>query len=554
MTELGYAALVKDRLLRFWIASSVGAPWLPFAGLALVLVGLHLGVLWRAVAREEEAVERTARAHLGESARVLEARLGRELEEAERMLERDVHRTPTFAIPLQRNDDGRFELAGRVIERPTQQSPECERLGFELGTTSKGARRGIIERLLGECPLARGPSGALLVPLLHKSNELDDTAWLAWQRAHHDEPDAVALRRLDGILAALSQKVVHEREARTVRVDVAEGRARVRREGDAVVGFLVTPSSLVKAIGAYRVDGLAVQARERATSTSSATMHEPVHFGSFDIGIELADPKELAARSTRSRGLVLALSLASLSLTLGTAIVLLRRMSRLRRENELRVDFVAAVSHELRTPLASIRLLSEVLRREDLPAAERNQAFASLDESVTHLADQTERWLTLARLGKEQLVAHRREADLAEAVQHGIERFVELRSTEVLVVAEPCVFSFDPFLVSLIVENLLENAYKYARNGSPYRLSLARTDKGVSLTCIDHGPGFPPNAARLLLPFERGDTRLHAATEGVGLGLSLVRAAARAHRGSVKLGNEPDGGARVVVTLEKSLA
>ena len=111
-------------------------------------------------------------------------------------------------------------------------------------------------------------------------------------------------------------------------------------------------------------------------------------------------------------------------------------------------------------------------------------------------------------------------------------------------------FAFDPQLVALVVENLLENARKYGR--PPFCLSLTTEARRVRLVCTDEGPGFPANAARLLLPFERGDTRLQKATEGVGLGLALVQAAAQAHGGQVVLDRTAAGGARIVVTLEEA--
>lgn len=515
--------------------------WLGFAGLVLVLALLHVGVLWRALGREEEAVTREVHAAVQKNARTLESRLAADFDAAERALEQQPASIPQFATALRRGDNGVTLLAGSPLQASTSSSA-CEWIGLEYGGTPAAVRPARIATILRDCPLARGASGGLLVPALHDAHEITEADWSAWSEAHHDPPDAVAVRRLESVISALSQRA-ERHEAGTLKVDLTEGRIRVRREADGYGGWLVTPASLVKSLTPLHDDDLVLAVSEQ----SSASFHEPVAAGPFTLQLALTNPSVVAARSAKSRGIALSLSLASLLLALGTSFGLMRRMSRLRRENELRVDFVAAVSHELRTPLASIRLLSDLLRREDLEATDRTEAFASLDASTIRLTEQTERWLTLARLGKDRLAARRQDGDLAAAVREAAMR-LEARKVPVAVEAPVSMdFSFDAFLVALVVENLLENAAKYGR--APFRLVLDRTERGARLICTDQGPGFPGNAARLLLPFERGDARLHHATEGVGLGLSLVEGAARAHGGTVTLDNH-DGGARVVVTLE----
>lgn len=535
----------RQRLLGFGRAA--GGSWLPFVLLAVVLIGLHVGVLWRAVGREEDAVERAARAEMDAAARSLEAELARQLAVAEDALLRGSLVVPAFAVALRRTDDGHIELDGRPMQPASAPSPSCERLGMDFGALPRSERPAGIERLLCECPLARGPSGALLVPRLAQAGALAEADWIAWQSVHHAASDAAALRRLESVIAALSQRAANDRDADMLRVDVAEGRVRVRREDRAYAGWLITPASLLQSIPVQQVEGLALQPGERG----HGALHEQLRFGPFELALSLANPAALASRSARSRGIVLALSLASLLLALGTSWVLLRRMVRLRRDNELRVNFVAAVSHELRTPLASIKLLAELLRGQDLPAEDREAAFASLEASTAHLAAQTERWLTLARLGQDALSARREPGDLAAVVRSVAERFAALHEAPVVVeAAESVAFRFDPMLIALMVENLLANARKYAPAAGPYRLALVADAHSARLICSDRGPGFPADAARLLLPFERGDTRLQHATEGVGLGLSLVLAAAQAHGGSVNLSNAAEGGARVVVTME----
>ncbi|RYZ65653.1 MAG: hypothetical protein EOP08_06525, partial [Proteobacteria bacterium] len=273
----------RSRILGFGVTA--GAPWPLFGALGLVLVALHVGVLWRALAREEEAVEAAVRAELVQHARTLETRLARELLDGESELARGGATVPPFSIAVRRDDDGRVELDGRPTTPSAPPSEACERMGLDFGTAA-GERSARIAHLLAECPLARGPSGALLVPLLAEAGELDPTAARAWRAAHPEPTDTAALRRLDSVIVALSQQADRERGSAMLRVDVAEGRARVRRDDGAFVGWLVTPASLVRSLPVFAVDGLLLQPTER----SAARLREAFRYGPFELWLSLANP------------------------------------------------------------------------------------------------------------------------------------------------------------------------------------------------------------------------------------------------------------------------
>jgi signal transduction histidine kinase len=114
--------------------------------------------------------------------------------------------------------------------------------------------------------------------------------------------------------------------------------------------------------------------------------------------------------------------------------------------------------------------------------------------------------------------------------------------------------SIDANELRLAVDNLLTNARKYAPDGAPYEVTVARDHErnGVTISIADHGPGIPRNAqARIFEPFERVDDRLSRATEGSGIGLSLVRHVARAHGGEVRVDSTPGNGARFTIWLPR---
>ena len=96
--------------------------------------------------------------------------------------------------------------------------------------------------------------------------------------------------------------------------------------------------------------------------------------------------------------------------------------------------------------------------------------------------------------------------------------------------APPLIFA-DPVLLEQLLFNLLENAAKYTPTGSRIVVSAQRGDDEVELTVVDNGPGFPPGVEpeALFEKFQRG--RIEGSIGGVGLGLAICRAIARAHGG-----------------------
>ncbi len=104
-------------------------------------------------------------------------------------------------------------------------------------------------------------------------------------------------------------------------------------------------------------------------------------------------------------------------------------------------------------------------------------------------------------------------------------------------------------LLEQLLFNLLENAAKYTPGGSRVIVSARRRDDEVELSVVDDGPGFPPEVdpESLFEKFQRG--RAEGAIGGVGLGLAICRAIARAHGGDVRAERAPGGGARFVTRL-----
>ena len=235
--------------------------------------------------------------------------------------------------------------------------------------------------------------------------------------------------------------------------------------------------------------------------------------------------------------------------------------TRLLAETErLRSALLTSISHDLRTPLASIlgaassldsyhALLDDAARREML-ATIRDEA-ERLNRFVGNLLDMT-------RLESGALAPRLEAADLGEMVGAALARAARLLAghrVEMDLAADLPLVQLDPVLFEQVLFNLLDNAAKYAPEGSTVRLRAwhepaAGAPGRVRLQVIDEGPGLPVDALeRIFDKFHRipGGDRQRA---GTGLGLAICRGFVEAMDGSIEAANRGDRpGAAFTLTL-----
>jgi two-component system, OmpR family, sensor kinase len=213
--------------------------------------------------------------------------------------------------------------------------------------------------------------------------------------------------------------------------------------------------------------------------------------------------------------------------------------------------FVADASHELRTPLSAVRAYAELFARG---ADRRPNDLARSMEGITRESERmsilVDDLLLLARLDEGRPL-EREPVQLENVVREAVEtaRAVEPDRPIDLVVDQARVVG-DHGRLRQIVDNLLANTRVHTPAASPVHVRLARGDGHAWIEVEDSGPGVEPGEVeRVFERFYRSDDSRSRRTGGVGLGLSIVSAVARAHGGEVNASSRPGSGATFRITL-----
>ena len=249
-----------------------------------------------------------------------------------------------------------------------------------------------------------------------------------------------------------------------------------------------------------------------------------------DIVLPLESPVALHLRGTR----------LSEQQAEGGAVLVLSDMTRMRRLENIRRDFVANVSHELRTPITSIKGFVETLLDGAINEPQQAQRFLKIIAGHTsRLMAIIEDLLSLSRLeedGQTRMMLER------VKVRPVLESAIELSQPKAedkqikidLVCGDEIEAPINPTLVEQAVFNLVDNAIKYSSPKSTVRLNVEKDDKEVRIAVKDFGCGIEkPYLERIFERFYVVDKARSRKLGGTGLGLSIVKHIAQLHGGSV---------------------
>ncbi len=242
--------------------------------------------------------------------------------------------------------------------------------------------------------------------------------------------------------------------------------------------------------------------------------------------------------------------------TVGTLLVLYD-VTRLRRLEMMRREFVANVSHELRTPITAIKGFAEtLLETPDRTPGQEERYLQIIARQADRLQALFEDLLTLSRT--EQQLERGNIGLQAESVKEVVESAVaschlkaEQKNVTVQVeCAEDARAELNAALLEQAVFNLIDNAIAYSAENSRVEVKAVRAGDEVAISVRDTGRGIAPeHLQRVFERFYRADKGRDRKTGGTGLGLSIVKHIVVAHRGRVTVESRLGQGSTFTIHL-----
>jgi two-component system, OmpR family, phosphate regulon sensor histidine kinase PhoR len=221
----------------------------------------------------------------------------------------------------------------------------------------------------------------------------------------------------------------------------------------------------------------------------------------------------------------------------------------------LQADFVSNVSHELKTPLSLIRMFSEMLRFGPARDEKKTQGYIEIihreGERLALLIDNV---LDFSRFEQREAKRVTRPFSLDDVTTRAVEALRPrlLRDGHQLIVSiDPVPDCYgDPEAISLAVQNLLDNAGKFAEAPSEIRVKTMVERGEAVLSIEDTGPGISPeDLPHIFERFFRGKRQGEKPVRGSGIGLSLVFSIVKQHKGTINAESELGKGSRFIIRL-----
>ena len=216
--------------------------------------------------------------------------------------------------------------------------------------------------------------------------------------------------------------------------------------------------------------------------------------------------------------------------------------SRLEASFEAEKQFTSDASHELRTPISVIKSACEYAQKYDETPEEREETISMIYRQITRMSDLVSQLLNITRLEQGTEIAKLESVNFTNFIKLIYDEQIYKKEYILLDLEKNIEAEIDPSLMSRLIQNLIDNAFKYGKENGHVWLILKKADKEIIFSVKDDGIGISKeNQKKIWQRFFQVDSS-RTGGNGVGLGLSMVKKIAELHGGFMTLESEIDKG------------
>lgn len=368
------------------------------------------------------------------------------------------------------------------------------------------------------------------------------------QRARNEAIEARARQRELEILFRLSREFLQSEDAGSLLANVPS----------AVLDVVAAKTAMLYLLQGNRL----YQAGDTASEIELPHLHQlastltdvqddvseleiPIRTGVRPKGILVLRGASLSKATAQAIG-----SLISISMERVQALESIAHSEAAKESERLRTLMIDSITHELRTPLTSIKGAATALLGGVQPEQE-HELLSIIDEESDRLNNLVSEAVEMAQLDARQVQMHFAPVRVADVIADARTKcsWVEEAHTLVINVDERLEMRADPAVFQKVICNLLENAAKYSRTGTPITITALRDFENVAISIADRGIGIEPSEQPLIFErFYRARSQAES-TFGTGMGLAISRAIVEAHGGIIRVTSQTGQGSVFIITI-----
>ena len=226
-------------------------------------------------------------------------------------------------------------------------------------------------------------------------------------------------------------------------------------------------------------------------------------------------------------------------ITLGLAMVLFiisfiinKSLEKLAEASRMKSEFVRIVSHQLRSPLTNLKWSIEMMISEGLGNVQEKQLLdfiRMLKENSSRMEELVNNLLIVSRMEKDGIPEKKENTDLEKIVNEFVSEFKAFADSSNIKLKLDCqkglsMVFIDPSKIKLVIENFIDNAIRYTKEGGTIEISLRKFKNNICFEVKDQGVGIPKEDQKYIFQkFFRAGNILQYQTRGSGLGLFIAK-------------------------------